>query len=107
MKYYTRKTPLKSDCPLEKTLNVISGKWKPAILCELIRGECRLRDLEKYNPEATKRALSKQLKELLDDGIIQKKDYEEFPKKVEYSLSPLGKEIIPVIKALTAFGILL
>ncbi|WP_024770326.1 winged helix-turn-helix transcriptional regulator [Aquimarina macrocephali] len=104
MRTYTRKTPLKIDCPMERTLHVISGKWKLALLCELNRGNCRLKDLEKYNPEASKRALTKQLGELVDDGIIQKKDYEVYPKKVEYSLTKKGKELIPVLKVLDDFG---
>ncbi len=104
MGHYIRKTALKSDCPMEKTVNVISGKWKLAILCELNRNTCRLKDLEAYNPEASKRALTQQLKELIADGLIQKKDYNVFPKKVEYSLTRLGKEIMPVIDVLGAFG---
>ncbi|EZH74292.1 hypothetical protein ATO12_15615 [Aquimarina atlantica] len=101
---YTRKTPLKIDCPMEKTLHVISGKWKLALLCELNRGTCRLKDLEKYNSEASKRALTKQLSELVEDGIIQKKDYEVYPKKVEYSLTARGKELITVLEVLDEFG---
>ncbi len=104
MSTYIRKTPIKNDCPMESALNVISGKWKLAILCEINRGPCRLKDLEKYNPEATKRALSKQLRELIDDGILVKKDYEVYPKKTEYFLSPIGKELISVLYVLNDFG---
>lgn len=89
---------------MEKALNVISGKWKIAIICELERGKCRLKDLEKYNPEASKRALTQQLKELVDDGIIQKKDFEIYPKKIEYSLTKMGKALMPVLEALDQFG---
>jgi DNA-binding HxlR family transcriptional regulator len=101
---YTRKTPIKNDCPIEAGLNVISGKWKIAILCELNRGDCRLKDFEKYNPEATKRALTQQLSELVTDGIIEKKDFNEFPKKVEYSLTERGIALIPVLHVLGEFG---
>lgn len=104
MANYIRKTPIKNDCPIEAGLNVITGKWKIAILCELNRGNCRLRDLEKYNPEATKRALTQQLSELVKDGIIQKKDFNEFPKKVVYSLTQRGEELIPVLYTLGEFG---
>ncbi|WP_272150194.1 winged helix-turn-helix transcriptional regulator [Tenacibaculum aiptasiae] len=101
---YIRKTPIKEDCPMEKTLNVISGKWKIALLCELNRRTSRLSDLQKQNPEASKRALTQQLGELVHDGIIQKKDFETYPKKVEYSLTDLGKELFIVIEALGEFG---
>lgn len=101
---YIRKTQIKEDCPMEKALNVISGKWKLALLCELNRKNSRLIDFEKQNPEASKRALTQQLGELIKDGIIQKKDFEVYPKKVEYSLTELGKELIPVIKILGEFG---
>ena len=75
MANYNRKSPIKSDCPMEKTLNLISGKWKLAILCELNRGKSRLKDLVVLNPEASKRALSQQLGELVQDGLIQKKRF--------------------------------
>ncbi|MDW3208396.1 MAG: helix-turn-helix domain-containing protein [Reichenbachiella sp.] len=104
MSSYTRKTKLKADCPMEKTLNVIAGKWKIALLCELNRNKARLTDFEKKNPEASKRALAQQLGELVEDGIVQKKDFEVYPKKVEYSLTPLGKELFSVIQKMGEFG---
>lgn len=104
MSIYIRKTPLKEDCPMEKTLNVISGKWKIALLCELNRRNSRLIDFQKQNPEASKRALTQQLGELIKDNIIQKKDFGVYPKKVEYSLTELGKELFVVIKVLGEFG---
>lgn len=63
MSSYAWKTKLKADCPMEKTLNVIAGKWKIALLCELNRNKARLTDIEKKNPEASKRALAQQLSE--------------------------------------------
>jgi DNA-binding HxlR family transcriptional regulator len=78
---YERKTLVKNDCPIEKTLNVISGKWKPAILSEILKNDLRLRDIQKGLPEASKRALTQQLSEMIEDGLIEKKDFNEFPKK--------------------------
>ena len=89
---------------MEKALNVISGKWKIALLCELNRRNSRLTDLQKQNPEASKRALTKQLGELIDDGIIQKRDFDVYPKKVEYSLTKLGEELFKVLEILGEFG---
>lgn len=89
---------------MERTLNIISGKWKLALLCELNRRTSRLADFERKNPEASKRALAQQLGELVKDGIVQKKDFEVYPKKVEYSLTTLGMELMPVIQTLGEFG---
>ncbi|MDB4292761.1 helix-turn-helix transcriptional regulator [Maribacter sp.] len=101
---YQRKTPLKNDCSIEKTLNVISGKWKPVLLTVLLETNVRLRDIQKEIPEASKRALTQQLSELITDGLIQKKDFDEFPKKTEYSITALGIQLSPVFKALSTFG---
>jgi DNA-binding HxlR family transcriptional regulator len=101
---YQRKTPIKNDCPVEKALMVISGKWKPAILSELFKRKLRLRDIEQGLPEASKRALTQQLGEMIADGLIVKEDFDQYPKKTEYALTPLGQELYPVFKELSAFG---
>ncbi|TSE11040.1 winged helix-turn-helix transcriptional regulator [Aquimarina algiphila] len=104
MSAYQRKTPLKSDCAIEKALHVISGKWKPAILNELLKRNTRLKDIQKGLPEASKRALTQQLKEMIDDGLIQKKDFNEFPKRTEYSITDLGTKLSSVFEELSKFG---
>ncbi len=101
---YQRKTPLKNDCPLEKALNVISGKWKPAILSELLRSEVRLKDIQKGLPEASKRALTQQLGELVHDGLIEKTEFDVFPKKTIYTITPLGKQLHEAFRELSKFG---
>lgn len=104
MNSYQRKTSVKSDCSIEKALNIITGKWKPAILSELQKTNLRLRDIEKGLPEASKRALTQQLKELIEDGLVQKKDFNQFPKKTEYSITALGAELSAVFEELSKFG---
>ena len=101
---YKRKTLLKNDCSIEKTLNVISGKWKPAILTELLKTNIRLTDIQRELPEASKRALTQQLGEMIEDGLIEKKDFNEFPKKTEYIITPLGIQLSSVFKELSTFG---
>jgi len=101
---YQRKTPLKNDCSIEKALNVVSGKWKPAILSKLLKTTLRLKDIQKDLPEASKRALTQQLKEMIEDGLIEKKDFNQFPKKTEYSVTSLGIELSPVFTELSKFG---
>ncbi|WP_103070706.1 winged helix-turn-helix transcriptional regulator [Aquimarina sediminis] len=104
MSSYQRKTPIKNDCAVEKALLVISGKWKPAILSELLKRTIRLKDIQEGLPEASKRALTQQLKEMIDDGLIQKKDFNQYPKKTEYSITPLGSKLSSVFDVLTSFG---
>lgn len=89
---------------MEVTLNIISGKWKPAIISALFRGPKRPRDLKEGLPDATTRVLTQQLKELEEDGIISRKIYEEVPPKVEYFLTDLGNTLLPVVNALNEWG---
>lgn len=74
------------------------------MISESLQGTVRLRDLGKMNAEASKRTLAQRLGELVADGLVERKDYNEYPKRVEYSMTPLGKELIDVIKALSDFG---
>ena len=60
---------------------MISGKRKPAILSEFLKTNIRLRDIQRELPEASKRALTQQLGEMIENGFIEKKDFNEFPKK--------------------------
>lgn len=101
---YNRKTPLKNDCSIEKSLGAISGKWKPAILSTLLKGNIRLKDIQQGLPEASKRSLTIQLKEMIDDGLILKKDFNQFPKKTEYSISNIGLLLESVFRELSKFG---
>lgn len=104
MKDRDRKTPIKEDCPMEITLNAISGKWKPAIISALLKGPQRPKDLAGDLPEATKRVINQQLRQLEEDKIIDKIIFDEIPLRVEYFLTPLGQSLLPVVKALSAWG---
>ncbi len=95
---------MKQDCPMEITLNVLSGKWKPAIISALLRGPQRPRDVEMGLPLASKRVLLQQLKQLEEDGIITKRLIEDTPIGMEYSLTALGKSLEPVVAAMNQWG---
>lgn len=99
-----RKIPVKQDCSMEITLNMISGKWKPSIISALLRGRQRPKDLQAQSPEATKRVITQQLKELEEDGLVAKQIFDELPIRVEYYLTPLGKSLSPVVEALNKWG---
>lgn len=91
---------------MEVTLNIISGKWKPAIISGLFKGPQRPKDLFIQNPKITKRVLNQQLRQLENDGIITKTIYtDQMPLKVEYYLTSTGKSLLPVVKVLSNWGI--
>lgn len=93
-----------ASCPVETTLRVIGGRWKVLIVHFLSDGKKRFGELTRLLGSISARTLSKQLRELEADGVIDRKDFGEIPPKVEYSLTPLGKSLAPVLRAMEAWG---
>lgn len=91
--------------PVEATINFIGGKYKSVILWRLTEGTLRFSQLRKAVPCATPKMLTQQLRELESDGLIKREVFPVVPPRVEYSLTPFGKSIKPVIKALAKWGI--
>lgn len=91
-------------CPVEAAMDVIGGKYKALILYALISGTKRYNEIQKAVPQATPRMLSKQLKELEGDGVIKRVLYPIVPPKTEYSLTEIGKTLVPIIEALCQWG---
>lgn len=92
------------NCPIEATLNVIGGKWKPMILCLLANDTLRYNKIQQLIPEVSPKMLTKQLRELEDDGLVARKMYPEIPPKVEYSITDFGRTVLPVLKTLLDWG---
>lgn len=92
------------SCPVEAAMDVIGGKYKAQIVYELIDGTKRYNELQKAVPQATPRMLSKQLKELEADGVINRTLYPVVPPKTEYSLSELGRSLVPTVESLCKWG---
>lgn len=90
--------------PVELSLSVLGGKWKMLILWKLNETQMRYGELRKLLPKVTHKMLTQQLRELESDEIIKRKVYPEVPPKVEYSLTLLGKSVIPVIDLLNDWG---
>lgn len=93
-----------AGCPVESTLQIISGKWKSVIIYHLLESTQRFNGLQKQMPDCSRRMLSLQLHELQADGVIQKKGYPEVPPKTEYSLTSFGETLKPVILAMASWG---
>lgn len=95
----------KYDWGMDATLDVIGGKWKPIIIYSLKDGTLRFSQLmEEIQPKITQRMLTKQLRELEEDGLITRKIYMQVPPKVEYSLTETGKSLMPILDQLCAWG---
>jgi DNA-binding HxlR family transcriptional regulator len=99
------KSPGRSPgCAVEATLSLIDGKWKGVVLWHLLEETLRFNEIRRRLPHCTQRMLTNQLRELETDGLVARKVYAEIPPKVEYSLTPLGRTLAPVILALKAWG---
>ena len=91
-------------CPMTLALDVIGGKWKGIILYHLRDETKRFNELLRLMPQITQRMLTRQLRELEQDGIVHRQVYAQVPPKVEYSLTTVGQTLMPVVKALTNWG---
>ncbi|RKO69732.1 transcriptional regulator [Sphingobacterium puteale] len=94
-------------CPLEFAVNTISGKWKIPIVWRINEGEKRPSEMLRGIAKVDRRVLNQQLKELERDGILYKKNFNELPPRVEYSLTPLGEKLVSVLWKLNDWGKLL
>ncbi|MGG3450629.1 winged helix-turn-helix transcriptional regulator [Domibacillus aminovorans] len=94
----------KYNISVEATLEVIGGKWKCVILCHLTHGKKRTSELKRLMPNISQKMLTQQLRELEEDGVINRKLYHELPPKVEYELSEYGGSLEPILHALCGWG---
>lgn len=88
-------------CPLEYGLDVFGGKWKSRIICVLANQKClRYSALRKEMCNITDAVLASTLKELIRDGIVERKQYDEIPPRVEYSLTEKGVSVVPILQSI-------
>jgi DNA-binding HxlR family transcriptional regulator len=102
---YERKIEVNFDCGIYLASKAFGGKWKCCILDAINRGIARPVDICAYIPDASKRVIEMQLAELLFYGIIEKCAEDTYPKKSEYSLSVVGKSILPLLSQMEEWGL--
>lgn len=87
-------------CPTEQTLDLISGRWKAMVIYWLLKGDRRFNQLQRDLSGISHRTLTKQLRELEADGLVERHDFSENPPRVEYRLSTLGQSLEPILLAM-------
>ncbi len=92
-------------CPVEATLGVIGGKWKAVLIFHMMHsGPHRFAELRRKTTGISDRVLTRQLRELETDGIVQREAFAEVPPRVEYSLTEYGQSLRPVTEAMCQWG---
>jgi DNA-binding HxlR family transcriptional regulator len=93
-----------SPCPIDAMLSVIDGRWKGTILWRLSEGPMRTSELRRSIPEMTERMLIRHLQELVQDGILIRREEKRVPPCVHYSISKYGLTLVPVLETICAWG---
>jgi len=102
--YMKEKCAKYEKCPMVLVQDIVSGKWKILIMWYLSYSELRFSDIQRKLPNVSQKVLSRQLKSLEEDNIINRKVYPIVPPKVEYSLTDTGKKLIPILEMMHTFG---
>lgn len=98
-------TEVRDDCPMRRTLELLSGKWRTHIIYELCKHpSCRFSQLQKAVPRITNTMLSSTLRDLERLGIVHREQFNEIPPHVEYSLTEKGRALLPVFCELAKWG---
>ena len=100
MKYQPKleKDPM---CPVEHGLDIFGGKWKARIICVLSAKECmRYNEIKRELNNITDAVLAAMLKELVETDIVCRTQYNEIPPRVEYSLTKIGKSVLPILESI-------
>jgi DNA-binding HxlR family transcriptional regulator len=92
------------NCPVEAALDIIGGKWKAILLFHILDGTKRFNELGRLVPGLTQRMLTTQLRELEADGVIARTVYPQVPPKVEYSATPFGRSLEPLLRELAVWA---
>ncbi|AKO92162.1 winged helix-turn-helix transcriptional regulator [Priestia filamentosa] len=102
--YGTCTLTVKHACPIELTMHIIGGKWKGIILSLLSQSPMYYNEMRREIPGITQRILTLQLRDLEKDGIVEREETNDNPKKVLYYLTALGEELVPILKSIEKWG---
>lgn len=102
--YMKEKCAKYEKCPMVLVQDIVSGKWKILILWYLSYSKLRFSDIQRKLPNVSQKVLSRQLKSMEEDNVIHRKVYPVVPPKVEYSLTDVGKRLIPILEMMHTFG---
>ena len=91
-------------CPVATAVALVGAKWKLLILRNLRSRPWRFNALQRDLEGISQKVLTDSLRQMMDDGLVYRQDYRELPPRVEYGLTDLGKEMLPIIDALANFG---
>jgi DNA-binding HxlR family transcriptional regulator len=92
-------------CEIEVTLEMISGKWKPLILYFLgTKGTKRFGEIKSFIKKISQKSLTNQLRELEEDGLVNRTIFAEVPPKVEYRLTEKGESVVPILELMCEWG---
>lgn len=91
-------------CPVATSVSLIGDKWKLLIIRNLKSRTLRFNELQRDLDGISQKVITKSLRQMIDDGLVYRNDYHENPPRVDYGLTDLGKEMMPIIDALADFG---
>lgn len=91
-------------CPVATAVALIGGKWKLLILRNLRTRPWRFNELQRDLDGISQKVLTDSLRQMIDDDLVYRHDYQELPPRVEYRLTDLGTKMLPIIDALADFG---
>ncbi len=98
---YVHKIEKEIFCPLEYGLDIFGGKWKSRIICVIAANKVlRYSAIRKELSNISDAVLGAMLKELLEDGILNREQYDSIPPKVEYSMTEKGETILPILQSI-------
>ena len=92
------------ECPVATAVALIGGKWKLLLLRNLRERPWRFNELQRSIDGISQKVLTESLRQMVDDGLAYRHDYHENPPRVEYGLTELGKNMLPILTALEGFG---
>lgn len=92
------------DCPVATAVALIGGKWKLLILRNLKARPWRFNELQRDLDGISQKVLTDSLRQMMEDGLVYRHDYREMPPRVEYGLTELGYQMLPIIDVLAEFG---